>query len=236
MSGVLAAALLVAAPVAGAGGSVPILVELFTSEGCSSCPPADAVLARLVREQPVRNVEIVALSEHVDYWDSLGWRDPYSSALFTERQEAYASRLRRGSIYTPQLVVDGRSDVLGSDEGAARSAAAAAAMEPHGAITARRQGKALHLEATLPPHSGAEVLVAAVDDPPPGRVARGENAGRTLSHVRVVRELLRVGRIDRNAWSGDVELDTRAASLRLVAFVQERASGRVLASASLSAP
>jgi hypothetical protein len=231
----LTAALLLSAPLARAGEPQPILVELFTSEGCSSCPPADAILARLVREQPVRGVELVALSEHVDYWDSLGWRDPYSSELFTQRQEAYASRLG-GRVYTPQLVIDGRADVVGSDERAARSAATAAAAAPHGSITARRQGKTLHLEAALPAHSGADVFVAAVDDPPPARVERGENAGRTLSHVRVVRELLRAGGADRTAWSGDVQLDARAAGLRLIAFAQERSSGRVLASASLPAP
>jgi len=233
---VTAALLLLAALPARAGDRVAVLVELFTSEGCSSCPPADAVLARLVREQPVQGVEILALSEHVDYWDSLGWQDPYSHRIFTERQQTYSSHLRRGNIYTPQAVVDGRAEVLGSDEQAARSAAVQAAGQPHGTITALRRGNALHLEATLPPHSGAEVLLAAVDDPPPGRVARGENAGRTLSHIRVVRELRRIGRIEQGAWSGDVDLGAQAATLRLVAFVQERSSGRVLASATWDPP
>ena len=237
MSRIVAAALLLLAALpAHAGDRVAVLVELFTSEGCSSCPPADAVLARLVREQPVQGVEILALSEHVDYWDSLGWQDPYSHRIFTERQQTYSSHLRRGNIYTPQAVVDGRAEVLGSDEQAARSAALQAAAQPHGTIMARRSGNALHLEATLPRHSGAEVLLAAVDDPPPGRVVRGENAGRTLSHVRVVRELRRIGRVEQGAWSADVDLGALAATLRLVAFVQERSSGRVLASATWDPP
>jgi hypothetical protein len=232
MSRALAAALLLAALPARAGDRVPVLLELFTSEGCSSCPAADVLLARLVRDQPVQGVEILGLSEHVDYWDSLGWKDPYSSPVFTERQQLYASRLRRGGIYTPQAVIDGRAELVGSDEAAARAAAAAAAAQPHGSLSARRAGNVLHLEAKLPPHSGAEVLLAWIDDPPAAQVTRGENAGRTLSHVRVVRELRRVGRAEQSAWSGEVDLDARAARLRLVAFVQERFSGRVLASAS----
>jgi hypothetical protein len=214
---------------------VPVLVELFTSEGCSSCPPADALLARLVREQPVRGVEIVALSEHVDYWDSLGWRDPYSSAVFTERQQAYAGRLRRFNIYTPQAVVDGHDDVLGSDEDGIRTAAAHAAKGGHGTIDARRSGNGVHVTVALPQHRGAEVFLAAVDDPPPARVARGENAGRTLSHVSVVRELKRVARIDGTIWAGEVPVDARVARLRLVAFVQEQASGRILAAGTVPA-
>jgi len=230
MSRMLGFALLVAAlPASAADVPVPVLVELFTSEGCSSCPPADAVLARLVRDQPVRGVEILGLSEHVDYWDSLGWRDPYSSPVFTQRQEAFASLSRRGNVYTPQAVVDGRVDALGTDEGAIRRASSAAASQPHGTIEARRGAKSLHLDAMLPPHKGADVFVAAVDDPPPSRVERGENAGKTLTHVRVVRDLKRVARFDQPTWSGDVELDSRLQRLRLVVFVQERTTGRVLA-------
>src|SRR5262249_28607809 len=113
--------------------ALPILVELFTSEGCSSCPPADAVLARLHKSQPVPGVQLLVLSEHLDYWNNPGWRAPSSASLFTDRQSRYGSR-----IYTPQAVVDGRIDVLGSDEDGIRRAAKAAADDPHGSVQISR--------------------------------------------------------------------------------------------------
>ncbi|HWE23467.1 MAG TPA: DUF1223 domain-containing protein [Myxococcales bacterium] len=236
MSRVLGVVLLAAALPAYGGGRVPVLIELFTSEGCSSCPPADALLAKLVREQPVEGVEILALSEHVDYWDSLGWRDPYSSPVFTRRQEAYGSLMNRVNIYTPQAIVDGRTDVLGTDERAIRKASSAAAAQSHGTIDGRRSAKSLHLDAAVPAHRGADVFLAAVDDPPPARVERGENAGRTLSHVRVVRVLKQIGKLDQANASFDVDLDAHLQQLRLVAFVQERTTGRVLAAGTWAAP
>lgn len=118
----------------GAGPAVPIVVELFTSEGCSSCPPADVFLQKLVETQPVAGAQVIALGEHVDYWDRQGWKDRFASASLTSRQQVYGARFNTDSVYTPQMIVDGRTEFVGSDANAARRALERAAAIPHGRV------------------------------------------------------------------------------------------------------
>jgi hypothetical protein len=181
-----------AAPAAGA--ERPILLELFTSEGCSSCPPADRLLAELAAGS-----EVLALSYHVDYWDRLGWKDPFSSPAATRRQNRYARLLGRGEIYTPQLVVDGHWQAVGSDRDAVGRALAAA----------RRGAAAVPINLALADGAARVSLGAGPDDMPAtvllvgfdrrhvDKVGGGENDGRTLTHVDVVRGFAEIGR-----WTG----------------------------------
>ena len=112
----------------------PVVVELFTSEGCSSCPPADALLKQLSEQQSVRGVQIVALEEHVDYWDHLGWKDPYSSSEFSQRQSEYAQVFGTDGVYTPQMIVDGQNEFVGSRSLAAKEAIRKAGNQPKAEI------------------------------------------------------------------------------------------------------
>jgi hypothetical protein len=224
----------------------PVLVELFTSEGCSDCPPADALLERLDRSQPVPGVELIVLSEHVDYWNDIGWRDPYSLHEYSQRQGAYAGHFGIGSVYTPQMVVDGHFEFVGSDERGAIEAiegAAKTAKIPVSISSVHLEaGNAvsLHVEAGRLPSSSAvksaDVLIATADESDESHVSRGENAGRTLKHIAVLRTLTRVGTVDQSGeFSQDVRIRTNrvnAGNLRVVAIVQEAPIGRVLGAGS----
>jgi hypothetical protein len=219
----------------------PVLVELFTSEGCSDCPPADALLERLDRSQPVSGTELIVLSEHVDYWNDIGWRDPYSTHEYSERQGAYAGHFGLGSVYTPQMVVDGRFELVGSDERRAIRAIESATKVEKIAVSV----SAVHLEAgnvvslhinagQLPSSAAAgsaDVLIATADESDESHVSRGENAGRTLKHIAVLRSLTRVGTADHSGeFSRDVKVNinhAKAGNLRVVAIVQEPSAGQV---------
>lgn len=223
----------------------PVVVELFTSEGCSSCPPADALLSRLEAEQPIPGAQVIALSEHVDYWNRLGWADPYSSKQFSERQTGYADALRTPSVYTPQMIVDGGAEFVGSDTRRARKEIEKAARAPKATVQVARDGgpNGVRLRvASLPPVARgdtAQVLLAVVEDGIRSEVSRGENAGRKLSHTAVVRALEVVGDVATEQAVFEKRIDLtlgpswRRDRLRAVAFVQEKGSRRILGAGQL---
>jgi hypothetical protein len=227
-----------------------VVLELFTSEGCSSCPPADAVLTRLVTRQLVAGVEVLALGEHVDYWDRLGWRDPFSAAAYSARQSTYDSRVfHRNEVYTPQFVVDGQIEGVGSDVDAVQRAVNQAAQAPKAAvdvIAVRAGERALRVNVHVTvPHSlalrdGADVVVAITEDNLATEVRRGENRGRSLRHSAVVRGLTTIGTLSpgEREWSNGVTLplatDWMAANVRIISFLQERESRHISGAGSAS--
>jgi hypothetical protein len=231
------------------GPRTVVVAELFTSEGCSSCPPADAVLREWVESQPVDGVEIVGLGEHVDYWDRLGWRDPFSSAAFSARQSAYDDAVfHSGQIYTPQVVVDGQFESIGSDQQALRQALQKAARQPKAAVSIAAAPAAndrldvrvrVNVPATVARRGAADVVVAVIEDGLATKVARGENGGRTLRHAAVTRSLSIAGSVDasQSEMSFDVTVpiapEWSSAQVKVVAFLQERDSRRILGGASM---
>jgi hypothetical protein len=206
-------------PLAQRLGTTPVIVELFTSQGCSSCPPADALVAQLVRDPALRG-RVIPLAFHVDYWDRLGWKDPFSAANWSRRQMIYVRQLRLNSAYTPQAVVNGREQFVGSNSGALDTAIAAAShATTAGTITldAKRDGDTIiaNVHATPPPDT--DVVVAVIEYDVTTHVEAGENNGRTIVNEAIVRDLARVN-------PGRVTIKTQPAwqHLGVVAFLQDR--------------
>ncbi len=215
------------ASTAGETPRVPVLLELFTSEGCSSCPPADKLLEMLDRGQPAAGADLIVLSEHVDYWNHLGWSDPFSSPVFTARQRRYAALFKNDDVYTPQLVVDGSRALVGSNRGEALDAIRQAQRQPKLgiAITATRSGDTAMVHIEAPPEThGTELYLVLASDHARSQVERGENAGHALTHVSVAYKLERV-----SSAGGDLHVHLKDGGGRVIAFLQDRASGRVLA-------
>jgi hypothetical protein len=213
------------------GTRTAVLVELFTSEGCSSCPPADRLLIELKQKQPVPNAQVIALGQHVDYWNYIGWTDKFSSAQFTARQQQYADRLNDGP-YTPQMVIDGTTSVVGNDEdGVSRAITRAAAAVKPVQVELSQTGDQVQVKLHGLANSSPEVFFALVEDDLESRVKAGENDGVTLHHVAVARELRSLGRASGDAWAGTsaVKLDggIRKEKSQALVFVQG-ASGKVL--------
>jgi hypothetical protein len=228
-------------------GAAPVLVELFTSEGCSSCPPADAMLAKLDSMQPVPGAQVIVLEEHVDYWNHDGWTDKYSSSAITDRQNEYKSRFKLNDVYTPEMVVDGDTQFNGSDPKAAVHAIEEARGKPKVPVQVSVFAldlKGLHahvdidaLPASLGVHK-ADVYVAVALDHAESQVLKGENKGRDLKHVAVALSVTKVGTAnDHDGFNREVVVKlpsaVHAESLRVIAFVQKGDAGAVLGSALL---
>ncbi len=223
----------------------PVLLELFTSEGCSSCPPADQLLEVLDRTQPIAGVDLIVLSEHVDYWNSLGWRDPFSSSALTERQSNYASKLHLESVYTPQLIIDGQSESLGSNAAKIKQAIEALARTEKAPLrieALESQGKKSRIRISLQQWPAGEtgratLLLAIASNQMQSRVSAGENSGKQLTHVAVVRSLQSLGDIALGVpLNREVTIPVNPAekdSVRIVAFIQDPKSQRVLGVAQL---
>ena len=204
-----------------------VLVELFTSEGGSSCPPADKVLARLAAEQPVENVEIIPLALHVDYWNYLGWRDEFSSADYSARQNGYSEKFKLDAIYTPQMVVDGAKQFTGSQFETAVNSVKDSAKSKKGGVEMSINDTNLKVEiADLPDHDAAYVWFVITEDNLETNVKRGENSGKKLPHTAVVREMKLLDTLAENAKSFSVNqkftLQTgwEKKNLNLIVFVQ----------------
>jgi hypothetical protein len=229
----------------------PVVVELFTSEGCSSCPPADALLAKLSEQGAVGNAQVVALEEHVDYWDELGWKDPFSSHDWTVRQSAYGSVLGNGNPYTPQMVVDGSVEFSGGRAQQALKSIAEAATRAKATVSLSQgisskpgtESFSVQVGKFVSTAKGgaAEVWLAITEAGLHSSVTRGENAGHELRHAAIVRSMRKIGEAKPNpdisfARNATVPLrgEWKRENLKAVAFVQEKNSLRILGAAEIS--
>jgi hypothetical protein len=242
--GVLAAATVFIAAAQGAE-RVPVLLELFTSEGCSSCPPADQLLEKIDQDQPVPEADLIVLSEHVDYWNRIGWNDPYSSNDFSRRQQAYAAQFGSADIFTPQLVVDGEKGVVGGNWPLAARAIQQSLREtkiPVKVSAAKSaDGARVHIEVPSLESNGGKGLVYLVlaANHAKSKVTGGENSGHELNHVAVVLSMRQVAKVStKEGISKDFSLPLipkfDASNMRIVVFVESSRTRRVMGAARTS--
>jgi hypothetical protein len=220
----------------------PILVELFTSEGCSSCPPADALLEKMDTLQPIAGAQLIVLSEHVDYWDHDGWKDPNSSAALSERQTTYCRALGLSTRYTPQFIVDGAIEMHADNPQQANQVLHDANVAPKvpvriGELTV--DGGVLRTQVEADGNStdhNAEVYVVLALNRVESQVLHGENGGHRLTHVAVVQQLTKIGKLQKGkSFEQTVQLKLKPGidpkNVRIVALVEELGSGKVLGAA-----
>ena len=218
-----------------AKGKTPVLVELFTSEGCSSCPPADRNLAALAK-QTGGDAEIITLGMHVDYWNNLGWNDPFSAAKFSRRQSFYSDTFKLDGVYTPQMVVDGSFQFVGGNSGEAAKAVAEAVKTPKANVALAATGNTLKVDISdLPEHTFGNIFLAIAEDNLSSNVKRGENSGRVLAHTSVVRELRTIGSFDAAAkifkteTAFEIPADWKRENIKLVVFAQVEKTSKIIA-------
>ena len=229
-----------------AGARTPVIVELFTSEGCSDCPPADSLLTQLEKQQPVAGAEIIPLEEHVDYWDRQGWVDPFSGVQWTTRQQDYAATRHDQQIYTPQMVVNGETQFVGSRERQALQIIAKAASQSHVPVTiapeeSKKRGEfQFRVTAGKLTTSGdhAEVWLAITETGLHSAVGAGENSGVDVHHSEVVRSLRKIGNAEpdkETSFEGEAvakaEKSWKRENLHAVVFIQEKRSRHIIGAA-----
>ena len=214
----------------------PVLVELFTSEGCSDCPPADEILAKLDHDQVIPGVQAIVLSEHVTYWNHEGWRDPFSMQQMDFRQQDYVARFHLASSYTPQMVVDGQVQFVGNDPKAllrAMDQISSVTPKPLSIEDASWDRGEVRFTARTSAEQGAHLFAALAEDVTRSEVSSGENAGRTLHHVAVVRSMreFKSGFVNAPQHLSASNVDKSISSLRLVVFLADPHNGHVVAAA-----
>jgi hypothetical protein len=220
----------------------PVLLELFTSEGCSSCPPADNWVQKLDSTQPISSEQIIVLSEHVDYWDHDGWKDPFDSAALTDRQRDYAQKLGLNDVYTPQVILDGTSELHLNDAKGVQEAFVKADTAPVVAVRIDSiqvddgilRGR-VQVDGNSQVHSADVYMVTALDHADT-QVLKGENGGHHLSYVAVVENISKIGRLEKGkSFERDFNVKLKPGSdpknLRVIAFVQEPNFGKVIGAA-----
>jgi len=217
----------------------PIVVELFTSEGCSDCPPAEALITQLSHQRTSKSTELILLEEHVDYWNSSGWFDRFSSSDFTDRQNRYVKQFHLATPYTPQMVVDGRLQGVGNSVSGVQRMLSDASSDPKTSAVALRLVSPTKLSVTVDDstHGKQKVLLAITEDDLTTKVKGGENGGRVLTHSAVVRNLKSLGNTADGKFETTVDLpaksDWKRPDLRAIILVQSSDSGQIVGAASV---
>jgi len=217
--------------------SRPVVVELFTSEGCSSCPAADALLIKLSQQRAQNGVDLILLGEHVDYWNYLGWTDRFSSSQFSHRQSNYARAFHIGGPYTPQMVIDGRAEFVGNDTERAHQEIAELSKQPESAKVALQWEGNTRLHVSVQSTDRGKVLLAITEDGLSTQVGSGENGGTTLHHAAVVRQLRDLGNVDKGKFDSQVDIagqsDWNPAQLRVIVLAQDPETLHILGALSV---